>query len=225
MTMLVVMGLGFTFPTSAKAVPLTPGPGPGSVVVPDVIAGAAGTLLDSLASGFDTGFVAGSVRSEVWQPVTGGLAFYYQIAVATSIVPGLGIFLTTEHPFADNVTTDVSYRTSTGNTNVPPDMPGTGFATPPPAFIAPILASRLNDVISWTFSPSVNAGQYSAILVVRTNATQYFTGNGTVSGAGAAAVDVFAPIPEPGSLLLLGSGLAGLAGLARLRRRGNRASV
>ena len=59
----------------------------------------------------------------------------------------------------------------------------------------------------------VGQGQCTVALEIETNATAFGHGSLQVIDGSVASVDSFAPVPEPGTLVLFGSGLISLAGL------------
>jgi hypothetical protein len=128
-------------------------------------------------------------------------------------------------------TTDVGFRLT------PPPPPNA-----PPSFVAgseaPLFADRDPDgstvgfdftVIGGPSSLAINAGETSMILAIKTDAPDWVDGFASVINGGAQTVPAFQPagqpippaqVPEPATLLLVGSAVIGMA--AAVRRRGQR---
>jgi hypothetical protein len=195
---------------------------PGGSVVPDLLAGPAGTLVDSMLTPL-TGApdLIANLRTAVVQNAGGTLDFYYQIG--NSGMSAHALALTSHLAFALpalTFATDVFYRLENGGLDFFHD--GSEDATP-------LESSRTADgvIVDFDFGTSnltrINSGEVSSILVIRTNATNYVPGltlatNDGVSVGG----DSFAPfapstVPEPTSLLLLSSAFAAAGYMARHR--------
>jgi len=87
----------------------------------------------------------------------------------------------------------------------------------PLAYVNPTSISRSADgqLIDFAFANPVMIGQRSNFLVVQTDATTFESDKGDGSLMGTLQLDPVparAPIPEPGTLMLIGTGLAGFAG-------------
>lgn len=103
----------------------------------------------------------------------------------------------------------------------------TGAQTEPRfSFTTPLAtADRLTDnVLGFSFSgshPLFGSGTTSTYFLIFTEAEHYHDSNMYLLGGALGQASVYAPVPEPGTMLLLGGGLAALAW--RRRRRANQA--
>jgi len=199
---------------------------PGTTVVPDLLAGPAGTLVDTVLTPLTFGGeLIANLRAAVVMNAGGTLDFYYQIG--NSGMSGTNLATTTDQSFAIpamTFATDVFYRTDPGG--LPVFLPGSAQAVP-------LSAERSNDgvVVGFNFtapgtrnSSRINPGEVSRILVIRTNATNYVPGLTTIGNGIITSGQSFAPFapsvtPEPTSLLLLGSAFAAAGYVARQRIR------
>lgn len=194
---------------------------PGDTAFPDLFSGAAGTLLASSSQAFTTATYSATLGAAVFRTGAGTLDFYYQLANTSSVTQTGQIARTTDFSFA-GFSTDVGFRLDGGS--VSGDQANFVNGTK-----APITVDRnggVGDVIGFSFNPPDSAkvlrGETSRVLVIKTNATNFTTGTTSVIDGGTRDLATFAPtgtvIPEPMSVLLMGSGLLAVGVLRRLKK-------
>ena len=191
--------------TSAWAAPLLPGTSALAAAEPDPIGGAlvAGPLTSPLAGAAFTASVTSWVYSgDTTNPFPGGLTFVYMVTNSDVSTDSIGRFTVNGYMSGATVwQTDASFQ------------PGVGLAP------ATMDRSANGNVVGYSFvgpplGPStLTPGASSMLLVVQTNAPAFTQTIGNVIDGSIASGLVYAPVPEPTTLLLL------VGGLALLRRR------
>lgn len=219
-TSIAVAALGLGLAASAHATLLLPGSGPLAV---DIVAAApGGTVLASNSGALTTPHWSGTFRTAVVDGPEAGvnLDFYYQVTNGSSSADSLGRISGAD--FNNAFITNVMQTAAAFGSFVAGGQ--TAFTGDRDIF----------GVVGFNFVPGVNGtgkidpGESSYTLIVRTNATTYEAGvmgviNGTATFANAfqpsGQPPIVGPIPEPGTMALLATGLLALGGVARKRRQ------
>jgi hypothetical protein len=183
----------------------------------DIFNNLRGTLLDSASIGFtavdaqNVPKYSGVLRSAVYRNASNTLDFYYQFSNASGSADSVGRLTMTN--FA-GFTTDVGYRMD--------DFDGGGLFLGGAQSALSADRSSTGGTIGFGFGVGggqINPGETSASLVIRTNAVNYVAGSVTTQNGAVYTTAAFAPtgapVPEPGSYIMMGLGLIGLAALRR----------
>ncbi|MGE5526454.1 MAG: PEP-CTERM sorting domain-containing protein [Rhodospirillaceae bacterium] len=216
---IAVAALGVGVAGAAQATVLLPGGGPLAV---DIVASApGGTILDTASGTLSTPHWTGTYRTAVVDGPEAGvnLDFYYQVTNGSGSTDSLGRITGADFNNA--------FITNLIQTNAAFD-----------GFVAGGQSAFSGDrdmfgVVGFNFLPGtsgtgkIDPGESSYLLIIRTNATSYTAGtmaviNGTATFASAfqpsGQPPLVGPIPEPGTMALLATGLLAIGGVARKRR-------
>jgi hypothetical protein len=184
----IVGGTVLSISTTASATLIAAGNFIGFAPPPSALAGSAVALtLATPFVGAGPGGISGNIISNVYSNDPGNpfglgaLTFIFQVQSTGSPIDRF-----TSNDFTSFLT-DVSYANSAG-TDVAPDHVDRATAT----------------TIGWTFNNFVLTNQETSLLIVRTNATQFTTSNGSVIDGQTATGAVYGPFnsalsPEPPS--------------------------
>jgi hypothetical protein len=221
---LVALGLPLIFAPNSQAglIGLVPTP-PGSTVLSGFTTDAAlaadpSTLLADMTMPYSftttAGTTSGTIESAVYRESGGTLDFYYQ--VANSVTSTTAIARETNTAFA-GFTTDTGYLIHGSH------LTGTTFVD---GTVAPVFDDRngTGAVNGFLFDlnelSKIHPGETSNVFIISTDATRFEPGNASVIDGGSQTVAAFQPVPgvpEPGSILLISSGLLALAGMRKFR--------
>lgn len=211
---IALIGIYAVSQSSVKADPLVPGatiPGPStSAIVPGTF-----SVLALNSTTFQNSTLGGTARTAVvLDNTTGLLTFYYQFsstggATTPDDVNRIAMFNFT------GFTTNVSQVTNGS-------VLGDGFVN---GTVASTTADRnaTGATVGFNFAPGTfNVGTTSLTFCIATNAVNFTTGNFSIQDGVNQNTPAFSPsaaTPEPATMLLFGTGIAGLASRLRKRRK------
>lgn len=165
---------------------------------------------------------SGTLRTAVYRNLVGTLDFYYQFYNSTTSPDSISRL--TMNSFA-GFTTNLGYTNQNidGNGNSDVNFRGSGSNQ------VPLVGERVSSSTvgfnfgAGSFSPKINPGETSSILLVRTNAMNYGIGSTSVINGATVNIVTFAPtagsdVPEPATYALMGAGLMALGLLRRNRK-------
>ena len=201
----------FAVAPTAQADPLAIG---GNIAGPSNATFFGGTLVASNSVAVSSLTFSGTANSAVYRNAGGTLDFYYQFTNNGPADIGRLSFFN-----FDGFTTDV-FNITNGSAIGAGFVDGTVDST-----TADRGASATNNAVGFNYAAGAFLpGTTSLALVVRTNATNFMPGTFSVINGSTSTTATFAPasaIPEPATMFLLGTGLAGVAAKVRRRRKAN----